>query len=270
MDGMMNIWVGPADDPGAAEPVTDDTDRGIRYYAWAYTSKHILYIRDRAGDENWRAYSVNPSTRETLDLTPFEDMQAIIYGISPKCPGEIVIAMNDRDPELHDLYRVNISTGERVLIQVNEGFLCFVTDDDYTVRFAVRVTADGGIELLSPSEARGWELFTTIPMEDTLTTDSRGFDRTGAIMYLIDSRDRDTAAFFAVDTKSGERTLIATNARTDVSDRHDPPDREERSSSRIHLRAQELAGHRQVHCRRFCLFKCGCRRRFRDREPDTR
>ena len=218
VDGVMNIWVGPADNPGAAEPVTDDTDRGIQYYAWAYTSEHILYIRDRVGDENWRAYSVNPLTREIVDLTPFEDMQAIVYGISPKCPGEIVIAMNDRDPELHDFYRVNITTGERILIQVNEGFLCFVIDDDYTVRFAVWVTADGGIELLSPSETGSWELFTTIPMTDTLTTDSRGFDRTGAIMYLIDSRDRDTAALFAVDTGSGEQTLIATNARTDVSD----------------------------------------------------
>ncbi|MEA3324876.1 MAG: S9 family peptidase [Euryarchaeota archaeon] len=216
--GVMNIWVGPADNPGAAEPVTDDTGHGIRYYAWAYTSKHILYIRDRAGDENWRAYSVDPITRETVDLTPFEDMQAIVYGISPKCPGEIVVAMNDHDPELHDFYRVNITTGERILIQVNKGFLCFVTDDDYTVRFAVRVTADGGIELLKPSETGGWKLFTTIPMADTFTTDSRGFDRTGAIMYLIDSRDRDTAALFAVDTGSGERTLIAMNARTDVSD----------------------------------------------------
>ena len=218
VDGVMNIWVGPADDPGAAEPITDDTDRGIRYYAWTYTSEHLLYIRDRAGDENWRAYSVNLLTRETVDLTPFEDMQAIVYRISPKFPGEIVIAMNDRDPELHDFYRVNITTGERILVQVNEGFLCFVTDDDYTVRFAVQVTTDGGIELLSPSETGGWELFTTIPVTDTLTTDSRGFNRTGAIMYLIDSRDRDTAALFAVDTESGERTLIATNACADVSD----------------------------------------------------
>ena len=216
--GVMNIRVGPADNPGAAEPITDDTDHGIRYYAWAYTSEHIIYIRDRAGDENWRAYSVNPVTRETVDLTPFEDMQAIVWGISPKFPGEIVIAMNDRDPELRDFYRVNITTGERILVQVNEGFLCFDIDDNYTVRFAVRMTADGGLELLSPSETGGWELFSTIPMEDTLTTHPLGFDRSGAIMYLIDSRDRDTAALFAVDTGSGERTLIATNARTDVND----------------------------------------------------
>jgi len=218
VDGVMNIWVGPADNPGASEPVTDDTDRGIRYYAWAYTSEHIIYIRDRAGDENWRAYSVNPVTRETVDLTPFEDMQAIVWGISPKFPGEIVIAMNDRDPELRDFYRVNITNGERILVQVNEGFLCFDLDDNYTVRFAVRMTADGGLELLSPSETGGWELVSTIPMEDTLTTHPMGFDRSGAIMYLIDSRDRGTATLFAVDTGSGEQTLIATNARTDVSD----------------------------------------------------
>ncbi|RZN36077.1 MAG: S9 family peptidase [Methanosarcinales archaeon] len=216
--GVMNIWVGPADNPAAAEPVTDDTDRGIRYYAWAYTSEHIIYVRDQAGDENWRVYSVNPLTCETVDLTPLEGMQAIVWGISPKLPGEILVAMNDRDPELHDFYRVNISTGERVLVQVNEGFLNFIADEDYAVRFAVRVTADGGLEFFSPSETGGWELFTAIPVTDALTTYSCGFDRTGAIMYLIDSRDRDTAALFAVDTGSGERTLVAMNTRADVSD----------------------------------------------------
>ena len=29
VDGVMNVWVGPADDPDLAKPVTNDTDRGI-------------------------------------------------------------------------------------------------------------------------------------------------------------------------------------------------------------------------------------------------
>ncbi len=218
VDGVLNVWVGPADDPSAAKPVTDDTDRGIRGYFWAYTNDHILYIQDKAGDENWRIYSVNLNTGEIKDLTPVKGVQARIYGVSPKFPDEILVALNDRVPQLHDLYRVNIDTGERSLILENEGFLSFVIDDDYNVRFAIRMTPDGGSEILKPTEEGGWELFVKITMEDMLTTGPVGFDKTGKILYMIDSRDRNTAALFALDLETGEQTLIAEDPRADVSD----------------------------------------------------
>ena len=31
-DGVLNVWVGPVDDPAAAKPVTEDKKRGIRVY----------------------------------------------------------------------------------------------------------------------------------------------------------------------------------------------------------------------------------------------
>ncbi|MFB3106757.1 MAG: hypothetical protein ACE1ZA_17790, partial [Pseudomonadales bacterium] len=49
VNGVMNVWVGPIDDPGAARPVTHDTRRGIRVYFWAYTNKHLLYLQDPSG-----------------------------------------------------------------------------------------------------------------------------------------------------------------------------------------------------------------------------
>ena len=54
VDGVLNVWVGPAADPAAARPVTSDTKRGIRRYFWAFTNKHIIYLQDVGGDENWR------------------------------------------------------------------------------------------------------------------------------------------------------------------------------------------------------------------------
>ncbi|MCH8890919.1 MAG: D-alanyl-D-alanine carboxypeptidase [Myxococcales bacterium] len=70
VNGVLNVWVSPIDDPAAANPVTLDTGRGIRIYFWAYTSKHILYLQDDAGDENWRLYCVDLATRREKALTP--------------------------------------------------------------------------------------------------------------------------------------------------------------------------------------------------------
>ena len=78
VNGVLNVWVGLADDPDSAEPVTNATYRGISSYFWAYTNEHILYTQNQAGEENWRVYSVTLKTGETIDLTPFESVQASI------------------------------------------------------------------------------------------------------------------------------------------------------------------------------------------------
>jgi dipeptidyl aminopeptidase/acylaminoacyl peptidase len=217
VDGVLNVWVGPADDPDSAKPVTNDTDRGIRIYFWAYTNEHILYLQDQAGDENWRVYSVNLETGQTTDLTPLEGVQARIQAVSQKFPEEILISLNDRDPTLHDIYRINITTGEKSLVMENEGFVGFTTDDEYNVRFAERLTPDGGNEISQATEDGGWEIFMDIAMEDLLTTGIVGFDKTGTILYMIDSRNRNTAAFFTMDLETGEQTLIAEDPHADTS-----------------------------------------------------
>ena len=69
-EGKVNVWVAPAGDWRAARPVTSDTTEGVHRYFWAYTNDHLLYLQDRAGDENWRLYSVDVSSLERRALTP--------------------------------------------------------------------------------------------------------------------------------------------------------------------------------------------------------
>ncbi len=218
-EGVLNVWVGPADHPEQAQPVTKDTGRGIRIFFWAYTNRHVLYLQDKNGDENWRVYSVDLANTETKDLTPLEGVCANIQEVSPKFPHEILIALNDRDPQAHDIYRVNIETGARQLVQENrEGFIGFTTDDEYSVRFAARFTPDGGSEVLKPTKEGGWKSFAKIGQEDSLTTEPIGFDKTGKVLYMRDSRGRNTAACIAINLDTGEQKILFENPQADVSD----------------------------------------------------
>ncbi len=61
-EGVLNVWVGPLDNPDAAKAVTHEKDRPIEGYFWAYTNKHILYAMDDKGDENFHVYAVNLDT----------------------------------------------------------------------------------------------------------------------------------------------------------------------------------------------------------------
>lgn len=216
-NGVLNVWVGPALDPDKAKPVTDDKKRGIRTYFWAYTSDNILYLQDKDGDENWRVYSVDLAAGTTKDLTPLEDVRAEIQEVSRKFPKEILIGLNDRNRTLHDIYRVNIETGERELIEENEGYMAFLTDDDFKLRMAMKMTPDGGTDIFMPTEEGKWQQEMKIPMEDMLTTSPLDFDKSGQVLYLRDSRGRNTAALTALDLKTGELTTLAEDERADVN-----------------------------------------------------
>jgi dipeptidyl aminopeptidase/acylaminoacyl peptidase len=217
VDGVLNIWVAPADDIDAATAITADTLRGIRIYNWAADGEHIVYLQDQGGDENWQVHSVVVATAEDTNLTPLEGVQARIVATSWNYPKEILVGLNDRDEEWHDVYRVNIETGDRQLVQRNEGMASYVADKDLNLRLAVESTPDGGSVLHRKTSQNDWEVFLTIPPDDFLTTWFNVVAANGTTAYGVDSRGRNTGALVALDVPSAEVTVLGVDDKADVS-----------------------------------------------------
>ena len=290
VNGVLNVWVAATNAPEAATPVTQDTGRGIRRFFWAYTNDHLLYLQDQGGDENWKVYAVDLNTKTSRDLTPFETIPgpdgkpallpngkpmrpaAQIENVSRRLPDTILIGLNTRDPRYHDIYRVDIRTGAMTLAQTNAEFSGFVTDDDYAVRFASRMTDDGGTELLKPAaqqspaggvRAQGitnWEPFQTIGMEDSLTTYPVGFDKTGRVLYMIDSRGRNTSAMTTLDLDDGRRRDRGRGSAGGCGRRPGPPHRGDHPGRLLHVRPHRVEDPRSGDPERPRLFENGCRR----------
>lgn len=219
VDGVMNVWVAPVDEPAKGKAITQDKNRGIRGYGWSYRSDYVFYTQDKGGDENWRIYAVTLADGKTRDLTPFEKTAGQIQQVSPKFPGSILVALNNRDERFHDIHKLDLATGKLELVQKNTEYAGFVTDDEYQVRLAMRMTSDGGTELLKPGKKKDtWESFLKIPMEDSLGTNPIGFDKTGKILYMSDSRGRDTAAFVALDVEKNTTKILAEDSKADLGD----------------------------------------------------
>jgi hypothetical protein len=216
VDGVLNVWVGPADKPDAAKPITFDKHRGIVNYFWAFTNQHILYVQDKNGDEDNHVYAVKLADNSVKDLTPIEKIAAQIENVSEKFPEEILVGINDRDErQFHDIYRINILTGEKQLIQKNPGLAGFMTDDDYKVRFAATFLPNASQVLFKP-DGEEWKPWITIPPTDSTTTSPAGFDKTGQKLYFMDSRNRNTACLKVIDLKDDSETLLAENDKADI------------------------------------------------------
>jgi dipeptidyl aminopeptidase/acylaminoacyl peptidase len=215
LKGVLNVWIAPSENISDARPITNDTSRGVKSYFWAFTNRSIIYRQDTNGDENWHIYAAY-ITGEKKDLTPFKNVSAYVQGVSYKFPQELLIALNDRNPEYHDIYRVNITTGEMRLVQKNDDtFASFMTDSDFRVRFAINVTSNGDEDFFKPADNGSWEPFMKINYEDSAITGPIGFDKTGDILYMSEGRGRNTAAIESMNLVTGEIKVLAEDPKTD-------------------------------------------------------
>ena len=230
LDGVLNVFVAPINDIDNAIAVTKDDYRGIRQYFWSENGTHIIYLQDKGGDENFHVYSVNLKAlarerahghahgKTHFELTPFEGARAQIQQTSKQFPNHILVGINNRNPQLFDIYKVNITNGDMDLILENEGYLGFNTDDNFKVRFAAKYDAEGSVVYY---EVNGTTVsdtpYLTVPNADSLTTQIVGFNATGDKLYLIDSRTGNTAALFERDLETGQTDLIFEHPLADVS-----------------------------------------------------
>jgi dipeptidyl aminopeptidase/acylaminoacyl peptidase len=156
--GTRNVWVKRTEAPfDSAKPVTADTTRPIPNYFWSRDSKYILFIQDKAGDENYHVYAVNPADSPAAgqdvpaarNLTDVKGVRAQIYSVPRTEPDALYVGINDRDKAWHDLYKVKISTGERTLIRQNtERIVGWTFDLKDQLRLASRVADNGDTEVL--------------------------------------------------------------------------------------------------------------------------
>ena len=190
---------------------------GIGFYVWPYNPDQILHLQATAGDEHWRLFATHLDTSETRDLTPFEGIHSRLLALSPRHPDEILVGINNRDPRLHDVYRVNILTGDCYLVLQNDiGAAWYVADYDLNVRLAKVSTPEAGIRLLHRDRNGAWSTLVEVGSEDEMTTHPVGFDATGRILYLLDSRGRDTAALVELDLDSLAEREMAIDDSADV------------------------------------------------------
>jgi dipeptidyl aminopeptidase/acylaminoacyl peptidase len=214
-DGVLNVWVGPRSDPSAAKPVTSDQKRGIRQHFWAFDNKHVLYIQDEGGDENWHLYATDVVAGSTKDLTPYKGIAAQVAGLSWKKPGSVAVGLNDRAAEWHDLWEVNLTTGKRVLIEQNsQEFAGYEVDLDLKPKLAIKNLPEGG-EIFRKAAGK-WVSLLKYGQEDSLTTNTVGIEGTGATALMQSSVGRDKSALVRVDIATGKTTVLGASEQADV------------------------------------------------------
>ncbi|MFQ3595680.1 MAG: S9 family peptidase, partial [Sphingomonadaceae bacterium] len=219
VDGVLNIWVAPADAPEQARAITNERERPIRAHFWAPDSSQVMFINDRGGDEDFLLYGVAPTGGEIRNFTPFPKTRALVVGSSSRVTDRILVGLNNRDPRWHDVHSLDLASGKLSLVQQNDGYSAFIADEDLVLRVAIRPNAEGGQDYFRMENGKVADTpFLTHGLDDSQTTAPLGFSADGRTLFWVDARGRDTAAIHAMDWPAGTMRVLAEDKRVDLSE----------------------------------------------------
>jgi len=219
---VRNIWIKERTAAfDKARPLTADTTRPIPGYFWSQDSKYVLYVQDKGGDENYRVYAIDPTVPgdpvpPARNLTPEEKVRAEIIDVPRAKPNEIIVGLNDRDPQLHDVYTIDLTTGKRTLIRENkENIAGWVTDLNGDLRLGVRQTNDGGTEILRLESDTMKSIYAVTSDESAYPI---RFTPGGDSFYLETNKGEalDKTQLELFDLKTGSTKLIEKDPKNEV------------------------------------------------------
>ncbi len=214
---VLNVWlrtIGKNDD----RMVTNDAKRGIRNHFWAEDGKHVLYIQDVNGNENFHLYSVDLATNDVKDLTPHEGVRASNLLVDRNHPEDVLVGLNLRDKKVFDMHRINLATGESKLDTENPGDVQgWGTDAGFVIRAAQAQNPMDGSTIIRVRDSA------TAPWRDLLTFSAEengefvDFTADGKFAHVESSLGSDVTRLIRVDLLTGKEVeLVATDPRCDV------------------------------------------------------
>ena len=212
---MMNVYIRDIDSEDEKR-ITNASNRSLYGYFWLNDDR-IAYIQDKGGDENIHIYAVNIDGTNDLDLTPFENIQARITDDLDEDPDYMIVSINNRDPRVHDAYRLNVNTGELSLIAENPGnIMGWMTDNDGKLRIAL--TSDGVNSSILYREKESDDFLPILTTNFKVSVSPLFFTFDNKELYVSSNRNRDKSAIYKFNLNTAKETdLIFEHDEVDVS-----------------------------------------------------
>lgn len=188
--------------------LTTFKDYSVQAAFWA-NDKEIIFLMERSSKDTLRLMAINVDSKKIRYLVPPTVVEFRWVGpIQVINKNEILISLNDRDPSLFDVYRLNITTGQRELIGRNPGNVVrWLTDYEGELRLAVE--SDGLSETILVRNSEQEDFRPVINSIYRASVQPLGFssdDRNR--IFALSNRNRDKLALVEIDLATGNEIRI--------------------------------------------------------------
>ena len=200
---------------GETKRVTSQTDRDIAGYFWA-NNDQLVFMRDDGGNENWYLVATDVNSGEEKPLTKIEGVRSQIIDDLEDIPTEMIVGLNQRNPQVFDPYRLNLSTGELTMIAENPGNITgWMTDHNGQLRIANVTDGVNTSIMYRDTEQDEWKTVITTNFKESISPRFFTFDNKN--VYATSNIGRDKEAAIVFDIANGtEIEELYSNETNDV------------------------------------------------------
>jgi dipeptidyl aminopeptidase/acylaminoacyl peptidase len=210
------LWVAPVHEFSRARPAW--AERRVLDYRWTYRPGQLLIAAAPGVGDGVHLFLLDVTSGRARDVTPEPGLVVQIEQLSAGHPDDVLVRAKRPDGDSFDYDRLDLESGKRALVLADEQhFDRVLFDDDFRPRVAVRERPGAGYELLRPDGSRAWTPFASFAYGiEADSSQPIAVDRSGATLYMVDNRDRNTAVLKAVDLASGRESVLVEDPLADV------------------------------------------------------
>jgi len=162
--------------------------------------------------------SVGLDGKGLKDLTPGDKLTAEVVDVLPDDDRHLLVSHNRRDPQVFDVFRIDVKTGEERLVARNPGnFTGWLTDHAGRLRAAVATDGVTSTLLYRAREEDPFRAILTTSFKETVAPLFFTFD--DQRLYVASNRGRDKTAIFEFDPVTAkEGKLVFQRDDVDVEE----------------------------------------------------
>jgi len=213
--GLSNVFISSKNNTASREQISFfDTPEIIQFF-WSWDNKRILLLKDHNGTGQFHLHGIHILSKEQVIYTEkFSNVNAKIIQISTE-KNSVIIGLNNRNPHFHDLYRLDLDSGEHTLLFENNFYAKFLVSNNLDLILKMHINEDGSWTVFTSQD----DVFIQLTASEAFQTEFLSYHEKTESVYLLDNRSTDTNQLIlkSLHTPSDEKVLGA-QSNSDVDD----------------------------------------------------
>ncbi|MBI2743512.1 MAG: S9 family peptidase [Chlamydiales bacterium] len=215
--GISNVFISAKDGSTASrEQISFFTTPEIIQFFWSGDSKRVLVLKDENGTGRLNLHGIHVYSKNDLVYTEkFPKVNAKVIQISSK-KNSAVIGLNNRNPHFHDLYLLDLDSGDFKLLFENDSYAKFLVSDNLDLILKMRINdEDGSWTVFDSNDA----VFMELTSSEAFQTEFLSYNEKTRSVYLLDNRFSDTNQLVVKSlSTSGDEKVLGAQSNSDVDD----------------------------------------------------
>ena len=209
--GVANLFFKQS---AAPVQVTFFKDPEIIQFFWSAKSDKIVLLKDANGTGQLHVHGVDIATKQQVIYTEqWGKINAKVIRMHAT-KNSAVIGLNHRNLPFHDLYVLDLDSGQWTLLFKNDSYAKFLVSDDLDLVLKMRINPDGSWTIFTADDS----VFMQLSAAEAFHTDFLSYHKQIDSVYLLDNRYADTQQLMRKSLSDGAEQLLGGQEMSDIAE----------------------------------------------------